>query len=59
MGIFFKDAIKQYNSLIIIIYTNIDKSKVRQKSDKFLYFSNVKEKENLHNFLKINALPHK
>ena len=59
MGIFFKDAIKQYNSLIIIASTNIDKSKVRQKSDKFLYFSNVKEKENLHNLLNINALPHK
>lgn len=59
MGIFFKDAIKQYNSLIIIISTNIDKSKVRQKSDKFLYFSNVKEKENQHNLLNINALSHK
>ncbi len=59
MGIFFKDSIKQHNSLVIIIYTNIDKSKVRQKSDKFLYFSNVKEKENLHNFLNINDLSHK
>lgn len=59
MGIFFKDAIKQYNSLIIIVTTNIYKSKVRQKSDKFLYFSNVKEKENIHNFLNINALSHK
>ena len=59
MGIFFKDSIKQYNSLIIIISTNIDKSKVRQKSDKFLYYSNVKEKENIHNLLNINALPHK
>ena len=59
MGIFFKDAIKQHNLLIIIIITNIDKSKVRQKSDKFLYFSNVKEKENLHNFFKINTLSHK
>ena len=58
MGIFFKDAIKQYNSLIIIISTNIDKSKVRQKSDKFLYFSNVKEKENIHNFLNTNDLSH-
>ena len=59
MGIFFKDAIKQHNLLIIIIITNIDKSKVRQKSDKFLYFSNVKEKGNHHNFLNINALSHK
>ena len=59
MGIFFKDAIKQHNSLIINIITNIDKSKVRQKSDKFLYFSNVKEKENFHNFLYNNALSHK
>lgn len=59
MGIYFKDSIKQYNSLIIIASTNIDKSKVRQKSDKFLYFSNVKEKENLHNFLYNNALSHK
>ena len=57
-GIFFKDVIKQHNSLIIIASTNIDKSKVRQKSDKFLYFSNVKEKENLHNFLNINTLLH-
>ena len=38
---------------------NIDKSKVRQKSDKFLYFSNVKEKGNHHNFININALSHK
>lgn len=59
MGIFFKDSIKQYNSLIIIVSTNIDKSKVRQKSDKFLYFLNVKEKENIHNFFNINALSHK
>ena len=59
MGIFFKDAIKQHNLLIIIISTNIDKSKVRQKSDKFLYFLNVKEKENIHNFLNINTLSHK
>ena len=59
MGIFFKDAIKQHNLLIIIIITNIDKSKVRQKSDKFLYFSNVKEKGNHHNFININALSHK
>ena len=59
MGIFFKDAIKQHNLLIIIIITNIDKSKVRQKSDKFLYFSNVKEKGNHHNFLNINTLPNK
>jgi len=59
MGIFFKDSIKLYNSLITIASTNIDKSKVRQKSDKFLYFSNVKEKENLHNFFKINTLSHK
>ena len=59
MGIFFKDSIKQYNSLKITISTNTDKSKVRQKSDKFLYFSNVKEKENLHNFLNSNALSHK
>lgn len=59
MGIFFKEATKQHNLLIIIIYTNIYKSKVRQKSDKFLYFSNVKEKENIHNFLNINTLSHK
>ena len=59
MGIFFKDAIKQHNSLIINIITNIDKSKVRQKSDKFLYFSNIKEKENHRNFLNTNALSHK
>ena len=59
MGIFFKDAIKQHNSLIIIISTNIDKSKVRQKSDKFLHFSNVKEKENIHNFININVLSNK
>ena len=45
--------------MIITISTNIDKSKVRQKSDKFLYFSNVKEKENIHNFLNINALSYK
>ena len=59
MGIFFKDEIKQHNSLIIIIITNIDKSKVRQKSDKFLYFSNVKKKGNHHNLLNINALSNK
>ena len=59
MGIFFKDSIKLYNSLITIASTNIDKSKVRQKSDKFLYFSNVKEKGNIHNLLNINALSHK
>jgi len=59
MGIFFLNAIKQYNSLIIITITNIDKRKVRQKSDKFLYFSNVKEKGNHHNFININALSHK
>ena len=59
MGIFFKDSIKQYNSLIIIASTNINKSKVRQKSDKFLYFSNVKEKGNYHNFHNSNALSHK
>ena len=59
MGIFFLNAIKQHNSLIIIISTNIDKSKVRQKSDKFLYFSNVKEKGNHHNFININDLSHK
>ena len=59
MGIFFKDAIKQHNSLIISIITNIDKRKVRQKSDKFLYILNVKEKGNHHNILNINALSHK
>ena len=59
MGIYFKDSIKQYNSLIIIASTNIDKSKVRQKSDKFLYFSNVKEKGNYHKLLNINTLPNK
>ena len=59
MGIFFKDAIKQHNSLIIIKITNIDKSKVRQKSDKFLYFSNVKEKGNHHNLLNISDLLNK
>ena len=38
---FFKNAIKQHNSLIIIINTNIDKSKVRQKSDKFCLHFNL------------------
>ena len=56
MGIFFKDSIKQYNTLIIIINTNIDKSKVRQKSDKFLYFLKLKNEENKHNYLIINHL---
>lgn len=58
MGIFFKDAIKKYNSLIIIVSTDIDKSKVRQKSDKFCYFLYVNDAILLRKMLIINELEH-